>query len=481
MPWRGREVVVAERHRWLHSGSVALAFGIVLSSTGAEGAVVRDLRAIAAESATRVIVEVEGEFSWRTHGSADGGTVYVDIESATIGDEAPRMLPVSDRRVDGVIVRDEVAGSVRIAIDIAGRLAPRLDANAEGSRLILTFVDDPRGRSPQAGSSPSEPPPGSTLRSGPPLPPPGGTPGPAPHGESLAARAAARERIAAMESRGGKAAPDAKPGPGSPSAASAPAPAHATRRSVVERPVVVLDPGHGGRDPGAKAWTGEFEKDIVLDLADRIARRLRNSGEVDVVMTRSGDEYVALADRRDFSKRWDAAAFVSIHANASQSGTARGFATYFHPRTTGAGKKGGDREARRLARLENGGKPASSAAKGWRRAGSAAPRRASLANAAAPVLDRRAESMRLARLVQDELVRRLEMRYEAVRDLGAREGPFFVIGENSAPSVLVEAAFLTHREEGVRMRSEVYREQIADGVSRGILAFLEHQRHSGTL
>jgi N-acetylmuramoyl-L-alanine amidase len=89
--------------------------------------------------------------------------------------------------------------------------------------------------------------------------------------------------------------------------------------------------------------------------------------------------------------------------------------------------------------------------------------------------------MRLARLVQDELVRRLEMRYEAVRDLGAREGPFFVIGENSAPSVLVEAAFLTHREEGVRMRSEVYREQIADGVARGILAFVEHQRRSGTL
>lgn len=398
------------------------------------------------------------------------------------------MLPVSDRRIDGVIVADdETSGAVRIAVDIAGRIAPRLDASADGTRLILTFVDGTRGEetpAPLAGRNGSS---ASTVRSDPPTPP-GGSPGPASHDVDRAARAAARERIAAIEARSGPsrergaASAIARSGatselvpPATASVSSNPGTAPATRRSIVERPVVVLDPGHGGKDPGAKAWTGEFEKDIVLDLADRIARRLRSSGAVEVVMTRSGDEYVALTDRRDFSRRWNADAFVSIHANASASGTARGFATYYHPRTTGAGKKGGDREARRLARLENGGKPV----KG--RTGSAAPRPASLATPGAPVLDRRSESMRLARLVQDELVRRLEMRYEAVRDLGAREGPFFVIGENAAPSVLVEAAFLTHREEGVRMRSEVYREQIADGVARGILAFLEQQRHSGTL
>jgi N-acetylmuramoyl-L-alanine amidase len=269
------------------------------------------------------------------------------------------------------------------------------------------------------------------------------------------------------------------------------APPAASRRSVVEKPVVVLDPGHGGKDPGAKAWTGEYEKAIVLDLADRIARRLRNSGQVEVVMTRSGDEYVTLADRRDTSRRWNADAFVSIHANASGNGTARGIETYYHSRTTGAGA---DRVARRLARLENGARSDRSATRGAKNGaggtigasdgespGSASARSASLAGASHPVLNRRSESIRLARLVQGELVRRLEMRYEAVRDLGAKEGPFFVIGENAAPSVLVEAAFLTHREEGVRMGSEVYREQIADGVARGILAFVEEQRRSGDL
>jgi N-acetylmuramoyl-L-alanine amidase len=475
--------VAGRPHRRIQQGAAGIAIAVVLAGTGADAAVVRDLRAIPAASATRVIIEVEGDYSWRTHASDDGGVLYVDIADAEVGDDVPRMLPVSDARVDGVIVEHDASSrAVRIAVDIAGKVAPRLDASADGSRLILTLVDGEGGgttplvaRGSSHGGTPSSGQ-AATLRRDP-SPPPEGSPGPASRdGVDRAARAAARptgeNRIAAFEARGGE------------RANGAPPPSVASRRSVVERPVVVLDPGHGGKDPGAKAWTGEYEKDIVLDLAERIARRLRKSGEVEVVMTRSGDEYVALADRRDFSRRWSADAFVSIHANASESGAARGFATYYHPRSTGAGKKGGDREARRLARLENGGRPARSAAGGAMslpRAGAAAPRRASHASAAAPVLDRRAESIRLASLVQGELVTRLEMRYEAVRDLGARQGPFFVIGENAAPSVLVEAAFLTHREEGVRMRSEVYREQIADGVARGILAFLEQQRRSGTL
>lgn len=137
---------------------------------------------------------------------------------------------------------------------------------------------------------------------------------------------------------------------------------------------------------------------------------------------------------------------------------------------------------RRLVRAENGGRgakglPADSSYPG----STSGVSKASLSRSTPPVLERRSESIRLAKAVQGELVRQLGMRYEAVRDLGAKEGPFFVIGENAAPSVLVEAAFLTHREEGLRMRSEVYREQIADGVARGITLFLEQQRRSGTL
>lgn len=431
------EVVAVVRHFEGHSRHLAVgALGVLAACASpgdASAAVVRDVRATAAESATRIVVEVEGEFRYRSRSGDDGGAIFIDIDGATLAPDVGRIVPISDQRVDGVIVLDDVeARIVRVSVDIAGRVAPRLEAVVDGSELILTLVDAKAARepSPVAGSAQVE----SVRRSDP---------------------AAAKVQATAPTT----------------------APRPATRRSVVERPLVVLDPGHGGKDPGATAWTGEFEKNIVLDLAERVARRLRKSGAVDVVMTRSGDEYVELADRRDFSRRWNADVFVSIHANASHSAAARGIETYYHSRSRGgSGSSAADREVRRLARAENGGK-ATRERSGTR----GALARASIDAASAPALDQHAESARLARDVQTELVRQLGLRYETVRDLGAKEGPFFVIGDNAAPSVLVEAAFLTHREEGLRMRSEVYREQIAEGVCRGVLAFLERRRHPGAL
>jgi len=435
------EVVVAVRHFAGHSRHLVVgALGVLVACSwpgDAAAAVVRDVRATAAESATRIVVEVDGEFRYRSRSGDDGGAIFIDIDGATLAPDVGRILPISDERVDGVIVLDDVdARIVRVSVDIAGRVAPRLEVVVDGSQLILTLVDAKavRESSPAAGGAQAE----RVRRRDP----------EAAKGQASAPAAATR--------------PEARP---------------ATRRSVVERPLVVLDPGHGGKDPGATAWTGEFEKDIVLDLAERVARRLRKAGDVDVVMTRSGDEYVELADRRDFSRRWNADVFVSIHANASHSAAARGIETYYHSKSRGAsGGSAADREVRRLARAENGGK-----ATRERSGAKSALARTSIDSASAPPLDQHAESVRLARDVQTELVRQLGLRYETVRDLGAKEGPFFVIGDNAAPSVLVEAAFLTHREEGLRMRSEVYREQIAEGVCRGILAFLAQRQHPGAL
>lgn len=443
-------------HRQLFArGAIVVIAALLLPSATAIAAVVHSVRAFPSASSTRIIVGIDGAFRYSSRASDDGQSVFVDIEDATLGEQAPRLVPVSDRRVDGVIVlRDDAARIVRVSVDVAGRVAPRLEARIDASRLILDFVDSPA--SPTATAQPDYA--QTEVRSNP------------DRSSQDRARAAARARIAAMQHAG----EERRNVDSVPPARAARATTTTPPRSVLEKPVVVLDPGHGGKDPGARAWTGEFEKDIVLDVAERVARRLRSRGDVEVVMTRSGDEYVTLADRRDSSRKWDADVFVSIHANASRSASARGFETYYHSRTTATAAS--DRETRRLVRVENGGKSARD-----RSSTQARLSRVSLPSAASPVLDRRAESARLARIVQGELVRQLGMRYEAVRDLGAKEGPFFVIGNNAAPSVLVEAAFLTHREEGLRMRSEVYREQIADGVARGILAFLDQQRRAGAL
>jgi N-acetylmuramoyl-L-alanine amidase len=446
----------------------ALATAVAGAPAGADAAVVRGIRVERSTTATRFVVDVDGPVSFRTAASEGGGTMQVDLDASSLGPSVPRLLPVSDRRVDGVLLlEDPEAGVVRVSVDLAGRVAPHVEVRLEGSRLLLDVVDRQAvgGNAEQAATRETQAAAVETRgESGGGRAPVLSAPVPDARELRLAKlRAEARSR---EQSAGERLLSSRLPSgsAGSPSSASP------SRRSVVQKPVVVLDPGHGGKDPGARAWTGEMEKDIVLDLAERVARRLRARGDVEVVMTRSGDEFVELADRRDASRRWGADAFVSIHANASHNAAARGFETYYHSRSSG------DRDMRRLARAENGGRALR---------GGAAPKagisRTSVRSSGAPLVDRRAESIRLARLVQGELVRHLGMRYEAVRDLGAKEGPFFVIGDNAAPSVLVEAAFLTHREEGLRMRSEVYREQIADGVARGIALFLEQQRRSGTL
>ena len=426
--------------------------------------------------------------------------MLADIEESSADAAVPRVLPVADARVDGVIVLiDGASRIVRISIDIAGRTAPKVQATADASHLVLSFIDASRAPASAISFSGDQ----DRFSRG------SAASGDSSHGaEATDPGAAAAQRVQARARREMVSAPATPPLEHSPTlraSTTAAAPADSASgqaapvlvRSVVQKPVVVLDPGHGGKDPGAQAWTGEYEKDIVLDVAERVARRLRASGDVDVVMTRSGDEFVELADRRDTSRRWNADVFVSIHANASKSASARGFETYYRTRSLDApaAKTTGDREIRRLARLENDGKGARRAEAAGaspnptgaspNRAG-VSPNRAGVSHAllhasTLPVADHDAESLRLATLVQSELVRQLDLRYEAVRDLGAREGPFFVIGNNAAPSVLVEAAFLTHREEGLRMRSEVYREQIADVVARGIRLYLDEQRRAGTL
>lgn len=398
----------------------AVVLGIIaalVAPSWAVAAVVQAVRAAGVEGGTRIVVEIDGPFRYRTRTSEDGGSLLIDIADANLATDVLRFLPVATEQVDGVIVlEDATARIVRVSVDAAGQGVP-----------ALRTAVGPRGLEVNLG-------------------------GTAPVASAVGSQASSWSPSVRSDVRS-----DVRSAP--------------SRRAVLERRLVVLDPGHGGKDPGARAWTGEYEKDIVLDLAERVARRLREPGDIDVVMTRSGDRYVTLEDRRDTSRRWNADVFVSIHANASPSAKARGVETYYHPRSSGlAGDGRPDREARRLARIENGGR-----VDVRRSHGRPGLTPASTGTSGPPAYHGR-DAVRLAELVQSELVRRLGMRYETVRDLGAKEGPFFVIGENAAPSVLVEAAFLTHREEGLRMRSEVFREQIADGVARGIRAFLDEQQ-----
>jgi N-acetylmuramoyl-L-alanine amidase len=229
------------------------------------------------------------------------------------------------------------------------------------------------------------------------------------------------------------------------------------------RPKIVLDPGHGGDDPGASGYA--VEKDVTLDVARRLATLLRKRLGAEVVLTRETDETLALKERTARANAEDADLFVSIHANANPTGRSRGIETYYLDNST-------DRGTLRLAKMENGldllNPPA----------GEASLRYILSDLVQVGKLD---ASVQLARSVQRGLVRRLRRRHADVVDLGVKRGPFYVLVGAYMPCVLVEVAFLSHPVEGRRLARRDYRVEVAEGLYTGIERFLADSSRRRTL
>lgn len=245
---------------------------------------------------------------------------------------------------------------------------------------------------------------------------------------------------------------------------TAPPPAPADAPAEVARGVrIVLDPGHGGDDPGARGYA--VEKEVTLDIATRLAGRLRERLGAEVVLTRRRDATLPLAARTARANAEGADLFLSIHANASRNDRLRGIETYYLNNTN-------DRAAIRLAAMEN----------GLAQIGPL-PRRADLRFILSDLVQvgKMEESVALARAVQRSLVRHLRQRYPAVADLGVKRGPFYVLVGAYMPCVLVETSFLSHPEEGRRLASEAYRAEIAEGLYAGVHRFLADSRRARTL
>ncbi|MBD2246460.1 N-acetylmuramoyl-L-alanine amidase [Nostoc sp. FACHB-888] len=192
-----------------------------------------------------------------------------------------------------------------------------------------------------------------------------------------------------------------------------PQPPRQPQRSVTRgRVVVLIDPGHGGKDPGAVGLGGLREKDILLPISKRIAQVLQQNG-VQVVMTRDSDYFVTLPGRVKLAERANADIFVSIHANAVGPGRSdvSGLETYYYDSGLG-----------------------------------------------------------LARTVHNSILQSVN-----VRDRGVRRARFFVLRKSSMPSILVETGYLTGRDDNAKLRSSAYQNQMADAIARGILQYLKRR------
>jgi N-acetylmuramoyl-L-alanine amidase len=212
---------------------------------------------------------------------------------------------------------------------------------------------------------------------------------------------------------------------------------------------IVIDPGHGGHDPGAMG-AGVSEAEVVLDVALRLEALLRDAG-FEVVLTRRTDQFIPLEERPQVATREQADLFLSIHANASRSRTARGIETYIL-------NFANDPDAVAVAVREN---------------ASTERRMSNLPDIVKAITlnNKLDESRSFAGLVQRALARQLRSAGGTVVDHGVKQAPFVVLIGAAMPSVLVEISFITHPQEGRQLKTPAFRQRIAEALFDGIRGY----------
>lgn len=219
---------------------------------------------------------------------------------------------------------------------------------------------------------------------------------------------------------------------------------------------IVIDAGHGGKDPGAIGPGGLQEKDITLYVGKKLGEILEQKQGVKIIYTRDKDIFVPLNERTEIANSHRADLFVSIHVNASERRNARGIETYFLNWTN-------DREALKVAARENK-IPISKMEK--------------IQDGLQMILqdlarnNKREESMRLAHSVQSSLVNSLRSDYSKIEDLGVKYALFYVLVGAEMPSILVEISFISNHEEEKRLAASSYRNKVAEAIAKGIDTYI---------
>ena len=222
---------------------------------------------------------------------------------------------------------------------------------------------------------------------------------------------------------------------------------------------IVIDAGHGGHDGGATSG-GKREKDLVLQIAHRTAKKFKAMG-YSVHLTRANDRFIKLSGRTKIADRKDAKVFISIHANAiankSRFQVVQGVETYFLQKTR-------DAKSQRIAAREN-----------------AAVLQGADALSKNVIIDsvlngpKIIESNKLAIDVQGNIMKHLREKYNT-KNGGVRPAPFYVLVGASRPSILVEVGYITNDKERARLFTSDYQERIAKGIVSGATSYIDNRK-----
>ena len=216
---------------------------------------------------------------------------------------------------------------------------------------------------------------------------------------------------------------------------------------------IVIDPGHGGKDPGCNASGGVQEKNIVLGIARILKKKIEEEIGCEVFLTRNGDVFLPLERRTAIANMKKADLFISLHINAHRNRKISGLETYFLNMAT-------DERSVMVAAREN------------------ATSEKNISDLQTILNDlmlntKITESSRLAHDVQEGMVSRVRKKYTRARNLGVKQAPFYVLIGAQMPAVLVETGFLTNRTERKRLLSKQYQESVAEGICAGIKTYIK--------
>lgn len=361
------------------------------------------VRFVSSESYTRVIMDLTQAARFESHRLAEDAAkglpprIYIDIVGAQLAMDSKEAIPVQDGLLRQVRVGQFSAEVVRVVFDMTNLRSHNAFLLPDPYRLIIDIQGQQSG-----------------------------------------------DRLAAVD--GSKAATSAAKG-------AKPAPAGIRK--------IVIDPGHGGKDPGAIGVGGIAEKDIVLSVAKRLAKKLTRDMGVEVVLTRKDDSFVRLEDRTAIANAQDADLFLSLHMNASPNGDAKGLETYYLDNST-------DEASLRLAAREN------------------ATSRKDVSDLQFILSDmtqnmKLEDSITLAHRLHGSLVGSMSKKLGEVKDLGVKKALFYVLVGARMPSVLVEMFFITNKTEGRAMSRDSYQNAIVDALYDGIQKFGESALAAKTL
>ena len=386
-----------------------------------------DLRFWSGKTSTRVVLDLESKVKLNSDRVGDPERLWIDLIRTRLHPNLEkRVLPVGDGLLEQVRIAQNRPDVVRVVLDFKGAWNHNFFYLDSPPRLVI----DVKGRAapPRAVADAAT-----------------GTAGP-------------DARPSSASAKGGSGAAAAKPAATRPRLAPEPPAANRSGSYSLARQLglgarrIVIDPGHGGHDPGTIGRKGLQEKDLVLDVSLRLARLVRTELGAEVVMTRSSDVYVPLEERTAVANTKRADLFLSIHANGVRSAKAQGIETYFLNFAR-------SEHAEAVAAREN------AISEGTLKDLQGLVKAITLNNK----ID---ESRDFATSVHEAMIKGVRRKHK-VQDRGVHTAPFYVLIGADMPAVLAEIAFVSNPETERRLKTASYRDLLARSLFGGVKSYLQ--------